>query len=189
MFTLWLSIGLQSFGGGVATLTLIRRMAVERSAWMTEDEFTRDWALCQMAPGINLLALTILIGRRAAGLRGIAPALAGLLLPSGAVTILLTGLYTSIRGEPAVQAALRGVIPATVGLGVITSWQIARPILVRSRAEGRASLAWSAALVGGSALATVAHVSTTTVLLAASAAGATMFWGRSIRADRREKRR
>ena len=30
----WLSLGLQSFGGGAATLTLIRRAVVERHHWL-----------------------------------------------------------------------------------------------------------------------------------------------------------
>src|SRR5438105_7826591 len=86
----WLGLGLQSFGGGAATLTLIRRAAVEQYGWLSEAEFTRAWALVQIAPGINLLALTILIGRRTLGAKGIALALLGLLLPSVTVTVLLT---------------------------------------------------------------------------------------------------
>ena len=50
----WLSIGIQSFGGGAATLYLIRRTAVERHGWLSNEEFTRDWGICQIAPGINL---------------------------------------------------------------------------------------------------------------------------------------
>ena len=68
---IWLSLGSQSFGGGTATLALIRREVVERREWMDDSEFVRDWALCQIAPGINLLGLTILIGRRLRGFPGV----------------------------------------------------------------------------------------------------------------------
>src|SRR5688572_20997901 len=61
---LWFVIGLQSFGGGTATLFLIRRMAVDQFKWLTPDAFTRDWSLVQAAPGIILVCLMILVGRR-----------------------------------------------------------------------------------------------------------------------------
>ena len=80
-------IGAQSFGGGSATLFLIRRTAIERYAWITDDDFTRYWGICQIAPGINILGLVILIGWRVAGAAGALLSLTGLLLPSAALTV------------------------------------------------------------------------------------------------------
>ena len=131
LLRVWLKLSVQSFGGGVATLALIRRVAVDEEQWVTGDEFGRFWGLVQLAPGINLLALTVLLGRKAAGARGIALALAGLLLPSTALTIALTAVYRQVQHDALVQAALRGIVPAVVGLGVLTAWQIARPLLTR----------------------------------------------------------
>src|SRR4051812_17220439 len=79
---IWFLIGLQSFGGGSATLFLIRRAAVEQYQWVSPEDFTRDWALVQAAPGINLLCITILIGHRVAGFLGGLASLLGLMLPS-----------------------------------------------------------------------------------------------------------
>lgn len=149
-FLVWLTLGAQSFGGGATTMVLIHRAAVEQYGWATEAEFVRDWALVQMAPGINLLGLTTLLGRRALGAPGIALALTGLLLPSGLLTIVLSALYAHIAGLQAVQAALRGIVPATVGLSLITAWQMARPLLKDSRREGAASLLLAVAILAGS---------------------------------------
>ena len=131
LLRVWLTLSVQSFGGGTATLALIRRAAVDEQQWVSSEEFGRFWGLVQLAPGINLLALTILLGRRAAGVRGIVLALTGLLLPSAALTILLTAVYVHVQHFAPVQAALRGIIPAVAGLGLLTAWQIARPLLVR----------------------------------------------------------
>src|SRR5437660_12810260 len=90
---IWTGIGIQSFGGGSATLYLIRRVAVERYGWLTDDEFTRYWGICQIAPGINILGFVILIGWRVAGAAGALLALSGLLVPSAAITIALTAAY------------------------------------------------------------------------------------------------
>lgn len=149
----WAGVGVQSFGGGSTTLYLMRREMVERRGWVSDEEFTRYWGIVQIAPGINLIGQAVLIGWRVAGAGGVALALAGLLLPSVAITVLLTAGYATVRELPVVGEVLRGVIPATVGLGLLLMVQMARPPLVASRADGRASLALSLAALLGSALA------------------------------------
>ena len=134
LLRVWLTLSVQSFGGGVATLALIRRAAVAEQGWLSDAEFGQFWGLVQLAPGINLLALTVLIGRRVAGVRGIAVSLLGLLLPSVALTIGLTAGYAEVQHAAWVQSALRGIVPATVGVGLVTAWQIARPLLSRPAA-------------------------------------------------------
>src|SRR5262245_26283863 len=116
---IWTVVGTQSFGGGSATLYLIRRVAVERYKWITEDEFTHYWSICQIVPGINILGIVILIGSRVSGVPGVMLALCGLLLPSAAITVTLTALYASFKETPFVRAAIAGVVPATVGLGLL----------------------------------------------------------------------
>jgi chromate transporter len=151
----WFMIGLQSFGGGTATLFLIRRTSVEQYGWLSAEEFTRDWALVQAAPGINLLGMTILVGRRVAGLLGGIVALIGLMLPSVTITILMTALYADLRNLPVIQAALHGIVPATVGLGLLLTTNMARPLLESSKRESSFSFIVSLVILFGSALAVV----------------------------------
>src|SRR5579871_3038262 len=92
LLRIWTVIGVQSFGGGSATLYLIRRVAVEQHHWITDEDFTRYWGICQIAPGINILGLVILIGFRVAGTAGAIVSLLGLLLPSAAITVALTAV-------------------------------------------------------------------------------------------------
>jgi chromate transporter len=148
----WFSLGLASFGGGASTLYLIRRAAVEQYKWLTDAEFARDYSVCQLTPGINILALTILIGRRSAGARGIVLALTGLLLPSVTITIILAAVYSYIQQFSAVQAAVQGIIPATVGLGAIMCWRMGQPLLAQSHHKGRAALIVSSLILVGSPL-------------------------------------
>ncbi len=173
LLRIWFVLGLQSFGGGAATLYLIRRAVVERHGWLSDDEFTRSWAVCQIAPGINLLGLTILIGWRLRRGGGIVAALAGLLLPSVVVTVVMTALYARLENLALVRAAVRGIVPATVGLGVLLALQMARPLLRDSRRESRASLAVSVALLLGSlAIAALTRVSVVWIIWIAGALGA-----------------
>lgn len=151
----WTGIGLQSFGGGASTQLLIWRTFADRYGWVEAEELVRFWNLCQITPGINLVALTILIGRKLGGARGIVAALAGLLLPSAAVTCGLAAGFLAVQHDPAVHAILRGVVPATAGIMGLVSVSFARPLWRSVRSEGRRSLAISAVLVPASVLAIV----------------------------------
>jgi chromate transporter len=135
LFLAWLALGIQSFGGGSSTFYLIHQACIDHG-WMDEEEFLRDWALAQISPGINLVKLTILIGYQMRGWPGVAAAMAGLLLPSGATTAIMTAGYSIIRSQPLIQAAMRGILPATIGLGLAMGVQMAQPLLSQARREG-----------------------------------------------------
>jgi len=172
-FRAWCALSLQSFGGGPATLTLIHRAMVEQSGWVSEGEFSRYWALVQVAPGINLLALTILIGRRVNGPAGVMTALLGLLLPSVTITVLITAYYARIQRLPIVAAAVRGVLAATVGVGLYTAVQMARSLLGDRTGRGIGPLLFGMSLLIGSGVAAFkGHMPVVLVLLASGALGA-----------------
>jgi chromate transporter len=133
---IWTSIGLQSFGGGASTTFLIYRTFVEKRGWLLPEEYNRFWNLCVMAPGINLVGMTILIGRKLGGWRGVCASLGGLLVPSAAITCLLTAGFVSIQHFPATQAILQGVIPATAGIMLVVGIKYAQPLLKELSAEG-----------------------------------------------------
>ncbi|MBX3000095.1 MAG: chromate transporter [Caldilineaceae bacterium] len=182
LFWVWILLGAQSFGGGTATLFMIRRAVVDRHRWLSAEEFTRDWAICQAAPGINLLCMTILVGRRVAGMAGALTALFGLMLPSVAITIAMTALYADLRNQPVIQAALRGVVPATVGLGLLLTVNMVRPLLKASQRESSRSLITSLLIVTGSALAVVIwQLPVILVLCSAGIVSGLSLWGETLR--------
>lgn len=180
VWCVWVALGAQSFGGGVATLALIRRAVVERHRWVDEGEFARCMALSYLAPGINLFALALLLGRRIAGWRGSCVCLAGLVLPSAAITVALTAGYAGLHNLPWVRAAVRGVLPATIGLGLLVSVQIARPVLVAARRDGRGRLLSGLLLIFvASLLAGGTRLPVLAILCVAGGAGAVDAWLRS----------
>lgn len=139
LFKIWFGLGIESFGGGSTTFALIQRAVVDRHGWMGVEEFSRYWAVSQVAPGINLFGLTILLGRHIAGFGGAVVCMLGLIVPSAAVTILMAAGYAWFSHFPALQSAVKGVIPATVGLGAVSTCRILFPLLKRGYGEGALS--------------------------------------------------
>jgi chromate transporter len=176
LFRIWATIGLQSFGGGASTTFLIQRAFIDRYAWLSMEEFTHQWSLSVLTPGINLVALTILIGRKLGGGLGIAASLAGLLLPSALITCLLAALFVQIEHFTAVQAILRGVVPATGGIMLLVGVNFALPILRAGQKEGIFYLLGSIMVVLACALAVILlKFPVITVVLAAVCLGALFF--------------
>ncbi len=170
LFSTFLILGIQSFGGGTSTFIMIHQTSVKRG-WLSEEEFVRDYALSQIAPGINLLKLTILIGNRLRGRAGLIVSLLGLLVPSAAVTALMTAGFSSIRSQPIVQAAMKGVLPATIGLSLAMGVQMAAPLLSGAYKEGPVRLGANIAIVILAALLmALTNISPILVLLMAGAA-------------------
>lgn len=164
IFTAWFLAGVQSFGGGASTFFLLHQVCVERG-WMSEEEFVRTWALAQISPGINLLKLTVLVGSRMCGWRGIAAGMLGMLLPSAGITVLMTAGFVSAADHPLVKAAMRGILPATIGLSLAMGFQMGQPLLSRARREGAARLSASLGILGAAALLMALGVSPVVVML------------------------
>ena len=116
LFLTWLRIGAFSFGGGAATLFLLRREFVQRHRWLTGDQYNEAFALSKLTPGTNLIAQSILMGRMMAGTRGILIALAGLMGPAVAITTILAAVVGVVQRYRVADAMLAGIVPATGGL-------------------------------------------------------------------------
>lgn len=145
IFSTFLLIGLQSFGGGSATFLLLYE-ACMKHGWMTDEEFITQWAICQISPGINLIKLTILVGRKLRGWAGVAVACSGLLVPSALVTLLMTAFYSLYKDLPVIRSAMRGILPATIGLSLAMSSNLGVPVFKAARKEGPIRF-WLQALV------------------------------------------
>jgi len=176
LLRIWGAIGLQSFGGGASTLFLIQHEFMDKRDWLTQEEFNRLWSLCLMTPGINIIAVTILIGRKLSGFWGVVASLAGLLLPSAAITCLLTAGFQLVEHSRAVQAIVQGVIPATGGIMLLVGMRFAVPLLKRGRVDGLPKLAVSLAIIAGVAVTIIVFkITIPLVLLCAALVGIVFF--------------
>jgi chromate transporter len=116
---------LLSIGGNLVTLSDIHRYTVETEHWITDRQFVAFFALSQIAPGPNGLAL-VLIGQQAAGLPGALTTLAAKLIPSSLLAYRASAWFDRRADVPWVKIVRAGLAPVTVGLLLASSVVLAR---------------------------------------------------------------
>lgn len=107
-------IGLFSFGGPAAQISIMHDELVTRRNWLSEEQFLGALSFCMLLPGPEAMQLAAYSGWR---LRGTAGGLiAGLffVLPGALIIALLAALYVAYGDLPLVIAAFTGVKAAVV---------------------------------------------------------------------------
>lgn len=122
---IFVRIGAITFGGGFVMVPLIEAEVVDTHHWLTHQEFADATALGQITPGPVLITATF-IGYRVAGTLGALVATISVFLPAFMMTIAAGSSLRRFRANRQVQAFLRGVTPAVVGLLVAAAWSIGR---------------------------------------------------------------
>jgi chromate transporter len=127
IFLGFLSIGMMSFGGGLAAW--IRREVVQRRGWLDDPQFLSGYALSQLIPGATNVNLSVFIGTLLRGLPGALAALAGLTaLPVG-IVLIIGAIYLHAQGMPggaAFSTALTGMGAVAIGLNLGMGIRLAR---------------------------------------------------------------
>ncbi len=139
------TISVCGFGG---VLAWSRRVIVESRQWMTAEEFTDAYALCQMLPGPNIVNLSVVFGSRIRGAIGAAVALVGLLGPPFVMIAVLGALYAHYGDLPHVQRALLALAAAAAGLVIATVAKMAEPLMREPLFPGPVVAAFVFAAVG-----------------------------------------
>lgn len=104
-----------SVGGGTAVLPEMQAFTVTHCAWLTPDQFRDIYSLGQLAPGPNMLMVSV-IGYHVAGYFGALMAFIGFFLPCGLITLATTRIWDRFKDSPWRTAVQRGMAPVVVGL-------------------------------------------------------------------------
>lgn len=112
---------MQGFGG---VLPVAQRELVERTGWLSKEEFLETLAVAQVLPGPNIINMGLMIGDRFFGWRGALAAMGGMLLLPLAVVLLLAALAAQASSLPWVAGALRGMAVVAAGLIVSTALKL-----------------------------------------------------------------
>ena len=125
LFLTFFLIGMFTFGGGYAMLSLIQAQVVVEHAWLSESTFTDIVAISQMTPGpvgINCatyVGYDVMASAGAGHLLGVVGSLTATLaitLPSFIIVLMLARAYTKVKGSTMFTGVMSVIRPAVVGL-------------------------------------------------------------------------
>jgi len=137
-------IGLLSFGGPAAQISLMHRELVEIRNWLSETQFLSALSFAMLLPGPEAMQLATYAGWKQRGtLAGVIAG--GLFVLPGAVVILTRALCYIHFGDLApIHAVFRGVQAAVVVIVILALRNIAARALTGPGAYGLAALAFVA---------------------------------------------
>ena len=163
VFLAFARLGLLAFGGALGILPEMGRDLVGRHGWLTARAFADGYALGQLAPGPNMLAV-VFYGFGAGGVLGGLGAALGMFGPTAVVAALLGRAWGLMGDAPWPRAVRQALLP--VGLGLMAGGAVAlgRAALTDALAVVLAALGLAAMLTG--------RASPVAVVLAGGALGA-----------------
>ena len=115
LFFTFAGMSVMLFGGGYVFVPMIQEIVVNGNGWVTQTEFVDGIAMGQITPGPILISATF-IGFKVAGIAGALVATIGIFLPPALIMVAATNGLERIKHSPQLQAVLRGVRPAVIGM-------------------------------------------------------------------------
>ncbi|SHL58826.1 chromate transporter [Roseovarius marisflavi] len=144
IFGVFLRIGLLSFGGPAAQISMMHDDLVVRHKWLSEQQFLGALSFCMLLPGPEAMQLATYAGWRLRGVPG--GLLAGLLfvLPGAVVILTLAMGYAYFGQLPLVQALFLGVKAAVVVIVLQALLNLSRRALAGAQSWVLAGLGFAA---------------------------------------------
>lgn len=120
LFLTFMKIGLFTFGGGYAMLSMMEHSCVEEKLWITHDDMMDITVIAESTPGPIAINCATFVGYRQAGLPGAVAATFGIVLPSF-VTIYAISIWLDNFLEIAVISKAFKGIKVAVGLLILNA--------------------------------------------------------------------
>ena len=173
LFLTFAKIGLFTFGGGYAMISLIGDSCVERKRWITHDEMMDITVIAESTPGPIAINCATYVGYKQRGLAGAAAATIGIILPSFCIIFLISAFLDNFLEIAWVAHAFIG-IKLAVGILILDA---AIKMIVRMP-----KTPIPIAIMGGAFCATMlmnffaVRVSSITLMLIAAIISLAIFW-------------
>lgn len=111
IFWVFFKVGMLGYGGGPASIPLIKAEVVDIHNWMTDDEFQDMLAIGNTLPGPIATKLAGYIGYIKSGWLGLINAVLATIVPTIFLMIILLTLFVEFKDLDWVQGMSRGVLP------------------------------------------------------------------------------
>ncbi len=119
LFTLFLTfakIGLFTFGGGYAMISMIESICVEQKKWITHDDMMKVTVIAESTPGPVAINCATFVGYKQKGLAGAIAATIGVVLPSFTIIYLISVFLDDFLEITWIASAFKGI---RIGVGIL----------------------------------------------------------------------
>ncbi|HEY4532907.1 MAG TPA: chromate transporter [Fusobacterium sp.] len=128
LFLVFLKIGLFSFGGGYAVLSLIQQEVIEKHQWVTLSEFTEIVAVSQVTPGPIGINSATFIGYKVTGtVFGSLCSTTGVVLPSILILVSISLCLQRFQDSLIVKRIFLSLRPVVLGLVLGAGFSLLHP--------------------------------------------------------------
>ena len=118
LFLTFTKIGMFTFGGGYAMISLIENNCVERKKWISHDEMMNITVIAESTPGPIAINAATFVGYKQAKLLGAIIATLGIVLPSFLIILLISFFFDNFLEITVIANAFKG-IKIAVGLLIL----------------------------------------------------------------------
>ena len=118
LFLTFMKIGMFTFGGGYAMISVVENACVEEKHWITHDDMMNITVIAESTPGPIAINCATFVGYKKRGLIGAAVATTGMILPSFLIIYLVARFLDSFLEISWIAHAFEG-IKLAVGILII----------------------------------------------------------------------
>lgn len=116
LFLTFVRVGLFTFGGGYAMISVVEGVCVEQKGWITHDEMMDVTVIAESTPGPIAINAATYVGYHLAGIPGSVCATVGVVLPSFVIIYMISTVLDNFLEIVWIANAFRGI---KIGVGIL----------------------------------------------------------------------
>lgn len=109
LFLTMFKIGLFTFGGGYAMISILQDEFVERKKWIESDEFMNLVTIAESTPGPIAINSATYIGYKVSGILGSIVATIGMVIPSLTIIYIISLFFNEFLSIEIISNAFKGI--------------------------------------------------------------------------------
>ncbi|MFA6809388.1 MAG: chromate transporter [Eubacteriales bacterium] len=148
LFLAFLKVGCFAFGGAYGAIPLIQEVVLFHS-WIDPETLLYFIAVSESTPGPIMVNLATYVGSQQGGIFGAVVATVGVVLPSFMIILLITAVFKGFLKNRNIQAILKGIKPALIGIIIATGVFIIYDDLISCSLVSHPTIDWRGAIIFG----------------------------------------
>lgn len=116
LFLTFAKIGLFTFGGGYAMISMIENYCVEQKKWITDDEMMEVTVIAESTPGPIAINCATYVGYKQAGILGATVSTIGMVIPSFLIIFVISLFFDNFLEMALIANAFKGI---KVAIGIL----------------------------------------------------------------------